>query len=76
MYISEDPAPDGNNYYAYVGNNPLTSTDPTGLDVGNPGNDGWNKEGKPITVDSNGNQHESGHGMIAKEADANLRDKQ
>jgi RHS repeat-associated protein len=34
-FITEDPARDGVNWYAYCGNNPLTHTDPTGLmDVG------------------------------------------
>jgi hypothetical protein len=46
------------------------------LDVGNPGNDGWNKDGKPIVVDADGNEHESGHGMDAAHADAYLRDQQ
>jgi len=30
-FISEDPARDGINWYSYVRNSPLTSTDPTGL---------------------------------------------
>jgi RHS repeat-associated protein len=30
-FISEDPIKDGANWYAYVGNRPLVSTDPTGL---------------------------------------------
>ena len=30
-FASEDPARDGINWYAYVGNNPLKYTDPTGL---------------------------------------------
>jgi RHS repeat-associated core domain len=30
-FISEDPAQDGINYYAYAGNSPLCATDPTGL---------------------------------------------
>lgn len=30
-FLSEDPARDGNNWYAYVGNNPINSLDPTGL---------------------------------------------
>ena len=31
-FITEDPARDGDNWFAYVSNNPLTFTDPTGLD--------------------------------------------
>jgi RHS repeat-associated protein len=31
-FINEDPARDGQNWYAYVGNNPLSYVDPTGLD--------------------------------------------
>ena len=38
-FLTEDPARDGDNWYAYAGNNPLTHTDPTGLDVQNPGRD-------------------------------------
>jgi hypothetical protein len=30
-FISEDPARDGNNWYAYCGNSPLSRIDPTGL---------------------------------------------
>ncbi len=30
-FISEDPAQDGNNWYAYAGNSPEVNTDPTGL---------------------------------------------
>jgi RHS repeat-associated protein len=30
-FITEDPIGDGQNWYAYVGNNPLVNTDPTGL---------------------------------------------
>ncbi len=30
-FITEDPARDGNNWYAYVNNNPMAYTDPTGL---------------------------------------------
>jgi RHS repeat-associated protein len=30
-FISEDPARDGSNWYGYCGNNPINSTDPTGL---------------------------------------------
>jgi len=32
-FISEDPARDGSNWYGYCGNNPINSTDPTGLYV-------------------------------------------
>ena len=31
-FISEDPARDGNNWYAYANNSPLVFTDPTGLE--------------------------------------------
>jgi len=31
-FTTEDPIRDGTNWYAYVGNRPLTYTDPTGLD--------------------------------------------
>ena len=41
-FVTEDPARDGLNWYLYVGNNPLTYTDPTGLrrDGGGGGRDG------------------------------------
>jgi hypothetical protein len=32
-FISEDPARDGSNWYGYCGNNPMTFTDPTGLEL-------------------------------------------
>jgi RHS repeat-associated protein/uncharacterized delta-60 repeat protein len=32
-FINQDPAREGNNYYSYVGNNPLNMTDPTGLNA-------------------------------------------
>jgi hypothetical protein len=32
-FITEDPARDGGNWFAYCGNNPLNFTDPTGLDA-------------------------------------------
>jgi RHS repeat-associated protein len=38
-FYSEDPIRDGMNWFVYCGNNPLSSTDSTGLDVGSPGMD-------------------------------------
>ena len=38
-FITEDPARDGGNWFAYVGNNPMSRVDPTGLEYwacGNP----------------------------------------
>jgi RHS repeat-associated protein len=46
-FISEDPARDEMNWYAYCGNNPVSFTDPMGMDCGNPGYDG---------IDENGNK--------------------
>ena len=37
-FMSEDPAQDGINYYAYVGNNPLSRIDPTGHEWEEPEN--------------------------------------
>ena len=33
-FITEDPARDGGNWFAYVGNNPMSRVDPTGLQIG------------------------------------------
>jgi RHS repeat-associated protein len=49
-FITEDPARDGINWYVYCANNPLSYTDPTGLDCGNPGNDGIDENGNPFRV--------------------------
>ena len=32
VFITEDPAKDGSNWYAYCGNNPVMMFDPSGLD--------------------------------------------
>lgn len=50
-FISEDPAQDGTNFYSYAANSPLNFVDPWGLDVGNPGNDGYDKDGNPARLD-------------------------
>jgi len=55
-FISEDPVADPNNpnLYSYCANNPLRFTDPTGLDigspgdVGNPGNIGYDNGGSSV----------------------------
>ena len=36
-FISQDPAGDGDNWYAYCGNNPMGGSDPNGLSEGLPG---------------------------------------
>ena len=38
-FTTEDPARDGVNWYAYCGNDPLGSTDPSGLQAGDPNGD-------------------------------------
>jgi len=50
--IAEDPIRGGNNWFAYCGNNPMMFTNPTGLDVGNAGNDGYDENGNPVRVTS------------------------
>ena len=43
-FISQDPAKNGGNWYAYAGNNPVNKTDPSGLRVifaPKPHDDGW-----------------------------------
>ena len=49
-FITEDPARNGMNWFVYCENNPLKFTDPSGLDVGNPGNDGLDEDGNPDKV--------------------------
>jgi RHS repeat-associated protein len=51
-FLQGDTVLDGINQYAYVHNNPVRYTDPTGTDVGNPGNDGYHKNdpNKPIKI--------------------------
>jgi len=51
-FISEDPARDGSNWYAYCNNNPMAFVDPTGLDVGNTGNAGWDEEGNTQVIEA------------------------
>lgn len=36
-FLSQDPAGDGDNWYAYCGNNPVNEADPSGLSVGEDG---------------------------------------
>jgi len=57
-FLSQDPAGDGDNWYAYAGNDPMNGADPTGLepqidmqpDWGNTSDPGWMNE--PAGVDS------------------------
>jgi len=57
-FLSQDPAGDGDNWYAYAGNDPMDGVDPTGLepqidmqpDWGNTSDPGWMNE--PAGVDS------------------------
>jgi len=44
-FLSRDPIHDGNNWYAYCGNNPLGKSDPTGLSATvTPNPPGWNDQ--------------------------------
>jgi RHS repeat-associated protein len=51
-FLQGDTVLDGLNRYAYVHNNPVRYTDPTGTDVGNAGNDGYykNDPNQPIKI--------------------------
>jgi RHS repeat-associated protein len=49
-FITEDPARNGLNWFVYCNNNPISFMDPSGLDVGNAGNDGFDKNGNPDKV--------------------------
>ena len=39
-FLTQDPAGDGDNWYAYAGNDPVNKTDPSGLSMGLPGSFG------------------------------------
>jgi len=43
-FISQDPAGDGDNWYAYAGNDPVNGTDPSGLKMKPIGNGYWEDE--------------------------------
>jgi RHS repeat-associated protein len=54
-FMSEDPAQDGSNWYSYAGANPMTYSDPTGLEPHGPGiADGY---GPPGTFGGNGGDY-------------------
>jgi RHS repeat-associated protein len=54
-FITEDPAHDGQNWYVYAGDNPLTFTDPTGLIVVSTG------DGRFVTINNPGDKPDVSH---------------
>jgi len=62
-FLTQDPAGDGGNWYAYAGNDPVDNTDPSGLDD-IPTDLQQFTSGQPTGYDSNGNpQWTSADGM-------------